>query len=297
MVSHSFTAKRIADWVPRIEEIVHDCLDAMATQGPPADLATAFGQEIPSRVLCELIGIPEEDRKELQMRANLAFDQTLDRGRLIDHFVGLRDWVADLVVQKRNSPDNTMFGALVRDYGHELTDTEITGMVALILVAGQDSTAGALNIGTLLLLRHPDQLAVVRDDPTITEQAVEELLRYITVTQTGLVRTATEDLELGGEQIKKGDYVMMSFSQANRDETVYQDANVFDVHREREPHLAFGHGIHFCLGAPLARKELAIGIPALLRRFPDLKLAIPFEEVPFREFATVYGVESLPVTW
>ena len=297
MVASAFSARRMKLLGDRIEDIVHNRLDAMARSGPPTDLVTAFALPVPSLVICELLGVPQQDREDFQRRAHRAFDQTLDQEELIDTFTPMWDYIASLVARQREDPDDTVLGALVREHGAELTDTELTGISNLLLLAGHDTTANMLSLGTLLLLRHPEHLAAVRDDPQRVDAAVEEMLRYLSVAQTGLVRTATEDVMLGDQLIKTGEHVMLSLSTANRDASLYPDPDRFDTTREADHHLAFGYGIHFCLGAALARQEMRTAIPALLSRFPGLRLAIPFEQVAFRSFATVYGLRSLPVTW
>jgi cytochrome P450 len=297
MVAGAFSARRMKLLGDRIEDIVHECLDAVARSGPPTDLVTAFALPVPSLVICELLGVPQQDREDFQRRAHRAFDQTLDQQELIDTFTPMWDYIASLVARQREDPDDTVLGALVREYGAELTDTELTGISNLLLLAGHDTTANMLSLGTLLLLRHPEYLATVREDPQRVDAAVEEMLRYLSVAQTGLVRTATEDVMVGDQLIRTGEHVMLSLSTANRDASVYFDPDQFDITRDADHHLAFGYGIHFCLGAALARQEMRTAFPALLSRFPGLRLAIPFEEVPFRGFATVYGLRSLPVTW
>lgn len=297
MVAAAFSGRRMHRLRSRIEDIVHQHLDAMENAGPPADLLPSFTLPVPSLVICELLGVPSEERADFQHRAHRAFDQTLDREELINTFTPLREYIGSLVARQRENPDDTVLGALIREHGAELTDVELIGISNLLLLAGHDTTASMLALGTLLLLTHPPELAAVRDDPEAVDGAVEEMLRYLSVAQTGLVRTTTQDVILGGQLIRAEEYVMMSLSTANRDAALYDDPDRFDISRNAEHHLAFGHGIHFCLGASLARQEMRIAFPALLRRFPGLRLAVPFEEIPFRKFATVYGVESLPVAW
>src|SRR5260370_27793327 len=280
----------------RTEPSVRDRLDEMAASGPPADMVTAFAEPVPSLVICELLGVPRHDREDFQRRAHRAFDQTLDQQELIDTFTPLRDYIASLVARQREDPDDTVLGALVREHGAGLTDLELTGISNLLLIAGHDTTANMLSLGTLLLLRHPEHLAAVRD-PHRVDAAVEEMLRYLSVAHTGLVRTATEDVMIGDQLIRTGEHVMLSLSTANRDASVYPDPDRFDPTRDADHHLALGYGTHFCLGAALARQAMRTAFPALLSRFPGLRLAIPFEQVPFRSFATVYGLRSLPVMW
>jgi cytochrome P450 len=208
-----------------------------------------------------------------------------------------REYMATLVRRQRAHPGEDLLGRLVREHGDELLDEELVGLGALLLLAGHETTANMLGLGTLLLLRHPDQLAQLRDDPAIVDQAVEELIRYLTVVSSPLVRTALEDVIIGGQLIKAGDAIICSLALANRDQALGESVNVFDVTRKYTTHVAFGHGIHHCLGAPLARLEMRIAFPALARRFPTLRVAVPPEEIPFRVGSFVYGVEALPVTW
>jgi cytochrome P450 len=186
---------------------------------------------------------------------------------------------------------------LVREHGDELTTGELTGIASLLLIAGHETTANTIGLGVLALLRDPDQLRLVRDRPDGVEAAVEELLRFLSVVHSGVPRFANEDTELAGERIAAGDLVILSLPVANRDPALGQDLDRLDVTRAVTRHVAFGHGVHHCLGAPLARAELRIALPALLQRFPSLALAEPTAEVEFRSYNVVYGVGSLPVTW
>jgi cytochrome P450 len=190
-----------------------------------------------------------------------------------------------------------MLGMLVREHGEELTDDELVGIGNLLLIAGHETTSNMLGLGTLALLQHPEQLALVRDDPAVVAPAVEELLRWLTIVHSGVVRTATVDVELAGHTIPAGDLVVCSLPTANRDPALLRDPETLDVTRGAAGHVAFGHGVHHCLGAPLARMEMRIAFPALLRRFPGLALDVPFADVPFRAFHFIYGLQALPVRW
>lgn len=297
MVNTAFTARRTAALRPRIEEIVTDLLDEMERKGPPGDLHADFSMQLPSRLICELLGVPDEDRDFFHRSVVRVFDLTLAKEELVDVFGGLWNYLHGLVTRKREHPDGSVIGSLVRDYGDELSDTELTGISNLLLIAGHDTTANMLTLGTLLLFQHPDQMAALRDRTDVVESAVEELLRYLSVVQTGLVRTATKDTVVGGRQVKEGDYVMLSLPSANRDERYFEAPEQLDITKRPQQHLAFGLGMHHCIGASLARAEMAIALPALLRRFPGLRLAVPLDEIPFRGFATVYGADAAPVTW
>ena len=186
---------------------------------------------------------------------------------------------------------------LVRDHGDDLTTDELIGIAGLLLIAGHETTSNMLGLGTLALLRHPDQLALVRDDPSAVAPAVEELLRFLGIVHSGIPRTTTQDVEVGGVAIPADSLVILALATANRDPRFLADGDRLDVTRDAAGHVAFGHGVHHCLGAPLARMEMRIAFPALLRRFPGLALAVPFDEVGFRAFHFIYGLRSLPVTW
>ncbi|WP_219518187.1 cytochrome P450, partial [Nonomuraea ceibae] len=174
---------------------------------------------------------------------------------------------------------------------------ELKGMALILLSAGFDTTANMIALGAFALLENPEQLAALRADPTLVEGAVEELLRYLSVAKT-FMRVALEDVELGGHTIKAGSTVIVSINTANRDPERFPDPHKLDLRRQDGGHLAFSHGIHQCLGQQLARVELRVALPALLQRFPTLRLAVPAGEIPLRpEAADIYGVKSLPVTW
>jgi cytochrome P450 len=190
-----------------------------------------------------------------------------------------------------------MLGMLVREHGEELTNDELVGISLLLLIAGHETTANMLGLGTLALLRHPEQLARVRDDPAAVGPAVEELLRWLSIVPQTLLRTTRTEVTLAGRTIPAGELVAASLIGANRDPALVPDADRLDIGRGELGHVAFGHGVHHCLGAPLARMEMTTAFPALLRRFPRLALAVPFEEVDFRASHFIYGLQSLPVTW
>jgi cytochrome P450 len=207
-----------------------------------------------------------------------------------------RDYMAGLVAEQRRNPGDDMIGMLIREHGDDIGDEELVGLADLLLIAGHETTSNMLGMGTLLLLRHPEQAAQIRAGEGV-EEAVEELLRYLSVVHAVMPRTAMTDVELSGQLIRKGEVVLCSLPAANRDPELGDDLDTLDIKRKISAHVAFGHGVHHCLGAPLARMEMKIAFPALLRRFPNLAPAIPFEEVPFRAFSVVYGLTSLPVTW
>ena len=297
MLTPEFTVRRMRRLEPRIVEIVEDHLDALARSGPPADLVSGFALPIPSLVICELLGVPYADREEFQDRTGQLLDLSLEldlRRRLAREN---REYMSALVAQAQADPGEDMLGMLVREHGHDLTTDELIGIGELLLIAGHETTSNMLGLGTLALLRHPEQLALVRADPAATAPAIVELLRWIAIVHTGGVRTTTTEVEIAGTRIGAGELVFCALPTANRDPALLADPERLDVRRGAPGHLAFGHGVHHCLGAPLARMEMRIAFPALLRRFPQLALAVPYEELSFRAYHFVYGLRALPVTW
>ncbi|MEU5998173.1 cytochrome P450 [Streptomyces sp. NPDC047197] len=297
ILTPEFTLRRMRRIEPGITGIVTEHLDAMERTGPPAELVAAFASPVPGAALCELIGVPRDDRGDFLRRCHAFLAPGRGRQRRAASGELLSRYVAAMVARQRTDPDEGFLGMLIRDHGDEVTDKELRGVCVLLVLAGLDNISGMLGLGALLLLDHPDQLAAVRDDPAAVDGAVEELLRYLTVPHAPTPRTALEDVTVGEQLIKAGEHVLCSLPTANRDPALLARPDRFDITREPVPHVAFGHGIHHCLGAALARMELRIAYPALLRRFPGLRLAVPEHEVPFRVHALAHGVDRLPVTW
>jgi cytochrome P450 len=289
-----FTVRRMRLLTERVEQITADCLNAMEEAGPPADLVTAFAKPIPAIIICELLGVPYEDRGSFQEQVESFLNGETNEEELIAAYTGTQRYLAELVAAKRANPTDDVLSELTDS---DLTDEELQGVSLILLAAGLDTTANMLALGTFALLQNPAQLAALRADPTLTDRAVEELLRYLSVAKT-FMRTALEDVELGGQTIKAGTTVVLSYNTANRDPERFADPHVLDFQRQYGGHLAFGHGIHQCLGQQLARVEMRVAFPALVNRFPTLRLAVPAEDVGLRpETADIYGVKSLPVTW
>ncbi|MGW6904474.1 cytochrome P450 [Streptomyces sp. NPDC054940] len=297
LLTPEFTLRRIRRLRPRIDTIVGARLDALAAAGPPADLVPTLALPVPGAVLCELIGVPRDDRDEFLHRCHGFLAAGQGRGRRAAVGELLSRYVAAMVARQRRDPDDGFLGMLVREHGDEITDKELRGVCVLLVLASLDNLSGMLGLGTLLLLEHPDQLAAVRDDPGAVDRAVDELLRHLTVPHAPTPRIARTDVTVGGQLIKEGEYVLCSLPMANRDPALLPDPDRFDITREPTAHVAFGHGIHHCLGAPLARMLLGVCYPALFGRFPGLRLAEPAATVPFRVHALAHGVDRLPVTW
>ncbi|MEV4117232.1 cytochrome P450 [Nonomuraea sp. NPDC049695] len=289
-----FTVRRMRLLTERVEQVTAEHLDAMEKAGPSVDLVTAFAKPIPAIVICELLGVPYEDRGLFQDNIDKFLGGEVSDEELIAAYTATQTYLAELVAAKRANPTDDLLSDLLDS---DLTDEELRGMALILLSAGFDTTTNMLALGTFALLQNPEQLAALRADPTLTDGAVEELLRYLTVAKQSQ-RVALEDVELGGHTIAAGTTVILSLSTANRDPERFPNPHVLDLQRQDGGHLAFGHGIHQCLGQQLARVEMRVAFPALLNRFPTLRLAVPAEEVTLRpETADIYGVKSLPVTW
>ncbi|THA72783.1 cytochrome P450 [Streptomyces sp. A0958] len=298
MLIPSFTVRRTAALRPRIQETVDRLLDAMAEQGPPAELVGAFALPVPSMVICALLGVPYADHDFFEAQS-----RKLLRGPAPSDVVAAREELDEyfrvLIERKRREPGDGLLDELIAkqlETGAVERD-ELVRLAEILLVAGHETTANMISLGTFTLLQHPDQLARLTDgDGSGVPAAVEELLRFLSIAD-GLSRVAVEDIEIGGETLRAGDGVLLSTAVSNRDASVYPEPDALDLGRGARNHVAFGFGIHQCLGQNLARAELEIALPALFHRFPGLRLAVPPEEVPFKPGDTVQGLLELPVTW
>jgi len=302
LVSMAFTARRVAELRPRIEEVVNGLLDDIERKGPPADLVEDLALPLPITIITDLLGIPYEDRERFRGWAE-TFMTT--RGfsveELIDAHVAITGYLAELIAQRRAEPTDDLLGGLVaaRDEdGDRMTEGELVSLALALLVAGYETTASQLTKFVLVLLRNPDQLALLRAQPDLVPNAIEEMMRLVTLSSgTGLAQIATEDVELSGVTIRAGEAVLASPGAANRDPDVFADPNTLDVTRQNIVHFGFGHGAHFCIGAHLARLEMQVALAALLARFPDLRLAVPDDEVEWKDGSAIWGLAHLPVAF
>jgi cytochrome P450 len=295
LLTGQFTVRRMRDLGPRIMEIVTAQLDAMIETGAPADLVRDFALPVPSLVICELLGVDYGDREEFQQRTSKLLSLTTTVDEQIKNTTELRRFMQSLVRDKQANPGDDLLSGLVRDT--DLNEDELVGIANLLLIAGHETTANMLALGTFALLEHPEEFTKLRENPELIDNAVEELLRYLSIISMGVSRHATEDVTIGGITIKAGETVVVSVPAVNRDENQYDEPHELRVDRPRGHHVAFGHGIHQCLGQQLARVEMTVAFTELLRRLPTLKLAVPADEVPLRTDMSIYGVHSLPVTW
>ncbi|MFB6719445.1 cytochrome P450 [Kribbella sp. NPDC056345] len=300
MVTAPFLHKRIEAMRPRVQQLVDEMIDALLAGPKPADLVEALATPLPSLVICELLGVPYDDHaffqhntKEL-VRVDAA---PMERVGALHNIVGYLD---QLVGVKLGTPGDDLLSVLAeRIQAGELDRPDAVSIGVLMLLAGHETTANQIALGTTALLEHPDQLALLRDteDPAVVAGAVEELLRYLNVTHQGRRRAILEDIEFGGQILPAGEGLVLPGDTGNRDPDLFEEPDRLDLTRDARGHLAFGYGIHQCLGAPLARMELQVVYGTLYRRIPTLQLAVPLEDIPFKHDAEIYGVHALPVTW
>ncbi|SEE14142.1 pentalenic acid synthase [Streptomyces misionensis] len=299
MMIPSFTVKRASGLRPAIQRIVDGLLDTMIEKGPPAELVSSFALPVPSMVICDLLGVPYADHEFFEeqsrrlLRGPTAEDTRAARARLEEYIGGLID-----VKQRESEPGDGVLDELVHQQLAQgtLERSEVVLLAVILLVAGHETTANMISLGTYTLLENPARLAELRADPTLLPAAVEELMRMLSIAD-GLARVALEDIEIDGTTIRAGDGVFFSTSVINRDPDQYEDPDVLDFHRPARHHVAFGFGIHQCLGQNLARAELEIALGTLLTRLPGLRLAAPADTIPFKPGDTIQGMLELPVTW
>ncbi|HEY8717058.1 cytochrome P450 [Pengzhenrongella sp.] len=300
MVTAPFAIKRVEAMRPAVQKIVDDAIDAMLAGPNPVDLVEAFALPIPSLVISDLLGVPYEDHGFFQDNSKTIVrrDATAEEGAAA--FANLAAYLDGLMGQKMENPgDDLLSGLVERVKSGELARSDAAQMGVLLLIAGHETTANMIALGTLALLEHPEQLDLLRDtdDPALVASAVNELLRYLNITHSGRRRVALEDFEIAGITIRAGDGIIIPNDIANRDPAVFPEPDELDIARDAKRHVAFGFGPHQCLGQPLARLELQVVYSTLYRRIPSLRLATDLENIPFKSDGSVYGVYELPVTW
>ncbi|POM27077.1 Cytochrome P450 FAS1 [Actinomadura rubteroloni] len=302
MLTPEFTMRRLSRLNPRIAAIVDQQLDEMAdaaVDGRPVDLMEHFALPIPMLMICELLGVREGDRADFQRLASARFDLFAGAYASTAAISESMAFLMDIVRKQRDDPGDGLIGGLIRQHGDAIDDVELAGLCDGVLTGGLETTASMLALGSIMLLRDRDQFARIRDDESAIGPFVEEMLRHLSVVQLAFPRFAREDIEIAGTRIARGDVVLVSLSGANRDPKIsgcpHADMNTFDPSRETSSHLAFGWGMHRCIGAELAKMELRAAFSALVRRYPDLHLAVPERELSYRKLSIVYGVDSVPV--
>jgi len=296
LVNKAFTARRVQRLRPRITAITAGLLEDMSTR-TEADLLASFAFPLPITVICELLGIPAGDRDDFRTWSATIVSNAAAPEVFQAHATAMARYFVALLAAKRREPGDDLLSALIaaRDEEDGLSENELVSMAFLLLVAGHETTVNLIASGVLALLLNPAELARLRAEPALIGGAVEELLRYVNPVNHTTFRCAAEPVEIGGVRISRGDPVLVALSGANRDPARFGDPDRLDLGRDSAGHLAFGHGIHYCLGAPLARLEAEIAVSALLARFGSISLAVPAESLRWRPSTLIHGLESLPV--
>ncbi|WP_020576451.1 cytochrome P450 family protein [Actinopolymorpha alba] len=297
LVNKAFTSRRVEALRPRIETISDDLLDAMAARaGEPVDLLDTFAFPLPMTVICELLGVPAGERDDFRAWSTTVVSDAADEEVRVASYA-MAGYLSQLLAAKRESPGDDLLTALIqsRDADDRLDEQELISMTFLLLLAGHETTVNLIGNGMLALLRNPEQRAAVRADASLVPGAVEEFLRYNGPVNLATMRFTTEPVALGDVEIPAGEFVLVALGSANHDPERFPDAGQLDVSRPAGGHLAFGHGIHYCLGAPLARLEGEIAFTRLLARFPELRLAAEPDELVWRNSSLIRGLERLPV--
>ncbi|WP_107091717.1 cytochrome P450 [Streptomyces sp. MMG1533] len=300
MVTGAFTIKRIEALRPTIQKMTDDLIDAMLAGPKPVDLVEAFSLALPSLVICALLGVPYEDHEFFQENSSVGLRRDVNPEEVRAATVAQLKYLEDQLDAKAADPAEDLLSDIAaRMDAGDLTRLEASMLGVLLLGAGHETSANMIALGVLALLEHPDQLAIVRDtdDPKVLADAADELLRYLTIVHMGQRRLALEDIEVGGRAIRAGEGIIIPGATGNWEAGHFPEPERLDVTRDARRHMAFGFGIHQCLGQPLARLELQIAYQTLFRRVPTLRLATDMEKLPFKDDGLVYGVYELPVTW
>jgi pentalenolactone synthase len=294
LLAPAFSARRMQALSGRVRHLVDDLLDRMAEHGPPADLHTELSVPLPIQVICELLGVPYEDRDRFRAITEGMADLT-DAGRSAAAQAELQEYSRGIVMAKRDDPGEDVYSDLATA---GLPGDQAAMLAAALLFAGHETTVSRIDYGVVLLLDNPAQLEALKRDPALAPATVEEIVRVAAPSEHGLVRYAREDVDIEGITIRAGEAVVVTVAAANRDELAYADPDRFDIARDSgNPHLGFGYGIYYCLGAGLARVELRAVFGTLFQRFPTLRPAVPLEELTTRPNHLTGGLTELPVTW
>ncbi|MEV7006523.1 cytochrome P450 [Streptosporangium sp. NPDC051022] len=300
MLIPEFTVRRVREMRPGIQEVTGLLIDDMLKQGSPADLVEAFGLAVPSLVICRLLGVPYADHDFFQSRTREMISSSPAADGSPDAVAEIWEYLDGLIAETERRPGDNLVGRLVtarRETG-ELSHDELVGMTFLLLVAGHETTANMIPLGVHTLLRDPAQLAALRADPEGWPDAVEELLRYHSIVDWIVFdRVATEDMEIGGQTVRAGEGMFVLGASANRDPRVFERPDELDLRRGARNHVAFGYGVHQCLGQNLARAELEIAYRTLFERIPTLRIVGEDDELPFKYDGVVFGLGALPVAW
>ncbi|MFD3696978.1 cytochrome P450 [Streptomyces sp. NPDC058646] len=300
LVAREFTPRRIETLAPRIQQVTDELLDAMdANEERRGDLVNAFAFPLPMTVICELLGVPELDREAFRGWSSEMVARTSPEAEAVA-YAEMPRYLTGLIDAKRAAPGDDLLSAMIHavdEGGDRLSPAELIGMSVLLLIAGHETTVNMIGNGMRALFAHPDQLADLRADFGLLDGAIEEMLRYDGPVETCTERLALEDVEMGGAVIPKGSAVLIAMADADRDPSRFQEPDRFDIRRDARGHIAFGHGLHHCLGAPLARLEGRIALRSLLERFPDLAGEADEATLAWVPGMLIRGVRELPVRW
>ncbi len=301
LVHKVFTPARVEQMRLRTQQLADELLDA-AAKNRHFDLIEHYALPIPLITICEVLGVPSEDIAKIhRWKKSLmsSVSRPLQRLGKFSSFIGFLNYIRKLCTMRRVDPQDDLISALAQadENGEMLSDEELQGMVILLLVAGHETAVSLISSGTLALLEYPDQFDLLRQNPTLIKSATEELLRYYPPIETATDRYACEDITIEGVTIPRGGHVRAVIASANRDPSQFENPETLDVTRENNKHLSFGQGVHYCMGAPLARLEGHIAFNTLLARMPNLRLDVPIESLRWRSGLTFRRLETLPVTF
>lgn len=301
LVNREFVISEMEKLRPRMQIILDELIDQLIAQGSSAELVRQLAYPMAATVICEMLKVPYEDHAVFVSLTDTVLSRSSTAEETARAAIELMAYFDRLVTARKQEPGpaEDILGRLVaHERAGELSHIELVGLAALLLLSGYDTMAQVIGLGVLVLLLHPDQLAEVRADPSLIPQTVEELLRYLSINHSGLPRAALEDVEVGGQLIRAGEGVLVMINAANRDQTVFDRPDEFDIHRRGlDHHVAFGHGLHKCIGLTLARVELSTVFAGLFERLPTLQLKRGLDELTFRHEMVLYGVRELPVSW
>ena len=300
MLTSNFTFRRCGAMRPQVQKMVDHYLGEMIGRGPPADLVRDFALPVPSMVIALLLGVPTEDLGLFQRKTAVGLDQKSSDEQKAQAFGQMYAYIRELVKRKEREPGDDLISRLVTEYvATGQTDHATTAMTSVIMMqAGHETTANMISLGTVALLQHPDVFERLgqTDDAAVVANIVEELMRYLTIVESQVDRVATEDLTIGGQLVRAGEFVVMNLPAGNWDSDFVDNPDTFDVERNTRGHLGFGYGVHQCIGQNLARVEMQVAFATLARRLPGLKVAVSPDTLSFKASA-IYGMKELPVTW
>lgn len=299
LMTSEFTLHRMRELRPRIQEFADAAVDALLRDGPPADLVSRVSLAVPAQVICEVLGVSYEDRDYFYERIRTNVDRACTAEQRTRALGELRRFLDALVTRKETDPGDDLTSRMIAKYRAEgrYDHAYMSGAATLLLVGGFDSSANMISLGIGTLLEHPDQLSRLREDPALTRKAVDELLRYHSISDVGTSRVALEDIEVEGVVVRAGEGLVFPLAAANWDPAAFAAPERFDIERDARRQLAFGYGAHQCLGQNLVHTELDVVLRTLIERVPTLRLAIPFGKLPFKYDALIFGIHEVPVTW